>query len=224
MRQAAPFLAELGLTRDVLNATASQMNRARTALDAATRHLAENVALASAIGMITLTRHSYAAAPEELRLRLLAGALGWIGGAVYRPRLESLCALDAEMTKHEAGGRCLQGVQFVPDGAHMILVRETAACESLSLEKDAETLLWDGRWRLRGDLRAGDDIAPLGAAGLAQCSDWRETGWPRAALMATPGQWRDGRLIAAPMVVNLGKLRCSLEGGAKGYYEALITR
>ena len=224
MRNAAPQLAALGLDKDVLTATAAQMRRARVALDYATRQLAENVALASAIGMITLSRHAYAAAPEELRLRLLAGALGWIGGAEYRPRLDSLSALDAQIAKPDAAGRCLQGVQIIPEGETVLLVREIAACNSVTVAHDANTAFWDGRWRMSGDLRAGDEIAPLGAAGLAKCSDWRETGWPRAALMATPGQWREGRLIAAPMVVNLGNLRCSLEGGAKAFYEALITR
>ncbi|MEX0969022.1 MAG: tRNA lysidine(34) synthetase TilS [Paracoccaceae bacterium] len=224
MRRAAPQLAELGLDKDVLTATAAQMRRARIALDFATRQLAENVALASAIGMITLNRHDYGTAPEELRLRLLSGALGWIGGAEYRPRLDSLSALDAQISKHDATGRCLQGVQIIPEGETVLMVRETAACDSLTLTEDTDTLLWDGRWRFFGDLRAGDEIAPLGAAGLTKCSDWRDSGWPRAALMATPGHWRDGRLIAAPMVVNLGNLRCSLEGGAKAFYEALITR
>jgi len=224
LRNSEAERAALGLSADVLAATAAQMARARVALDYATRQLAEAVAMAGAMGMISLRRHDFAAAPEELRLRLLAGAIGWIGGAHYRPRLESLTAFDAHICQPDAPGRCLGGVQTLTEGDSVMLMRELAACPTETLSADSEGIIWDNRWHLHGDLQAGDEIAPLGAAGLAGCSDWRELGWPRAALMATPGQWRDGRLIAAPMVVMQPKLRCALVGGSKGFYEALISR
>jgi len=224
LRKSAGMLADLGLGPDVLTATATQMARARTALEYATRQLAETVAMAGSIGMLSLRRHDYSAAPDELRLRLLAGAIGWINGAPYRPRLDSLTALDTHICQPDAPGRCLGGVQTQAEGENVLLMRELAACATTVLAEGCEGMIWDRRWQLLGDLRAGDEIGPLGAAGLAGCSDWRESGWPRAALMATPGQWRNGRLIAAPMVVLQPNLRCALVGSSKGFYEALITR
>jgi tRNA(Ile)-lysidine synthase len=42
-------------------------------------------------------------------------------------------------------------------------------------------------------------IAALGAEGLRQCPNWRETGLPRASLLAAPAVWQGETLIAAPL-------------------------
>lgn len=226
-RKAQPQLDDLGLTQAVLAKTAGQMARAREALEYATLQLAESVALASTLGIVTLHRAGYAQAPLELRLRVLAGALGWVGGQVYRPRLDQLAALDQHILA-DAVGRCLHGVQLLPDGDpdgdKVILCRELAGQPVETLGDDQNRVIWDNRWLLRGAFMAGDQIAPLGAEGLALCSDWRDSGWPRAVLMVTPGLWRQGKLIAAPMLVPVPEYRCALVGGAKGFYDALMTR
>ncbi|MBL4558600.1 MAG: hypothetical protein JKP98_20630 [Rhodobacteraceae bacterium] len=70
---------------------------------------------------------------------------------------------------------------------------------------------WDGRWRIEGPaVREGARIGALGAAGLRACPDWRETGLPRASLLATPALWRNDALIAAPVAApGVPGARCS---------------
>jgi tRNA(Ile)-lysidine synthase len=42
-------------------------------------------------------------------------------------------------------------------------------------------------------------VAALGAPGLRACPDWRAGGLPHGAALASPGLWRDGTLVAAPL-------------------------
>ena len=56
---------------------------------------------------------------------------------------------------------------------------------------------WDGRWVLEGPHGPDLEIRALGAA--VKDTPWRETGLPRASLMASPAVWRDGALVAAPV-------------------------
>ncbi len=61
---------------------------------------------------------------------------------------------------------------------------------------------WDGRWTLEGPHDPALHLAALGEA-VRDCPGWRETGMPRASLLATPAVWSGERLVAAP-VAGLG--------------------
>ena len=64
----------------------------------------------------------------------------------------------------------------------------------------ASGAVWDGRWRATAAHGTGRaTIAALGAAGLRACPDWRAGGLPHASALASPGLWRGGTLIAAPL-------------------------
>ena len=125
-------------------------------------------------------------APEELRLRLLAGALGWVSGAVYRPRL---VRLEAALAAIEAGrvghGLTLHGCVLRTRGGRIAIRRELArVAPAVPLAAGR----WDGRWQIEGTPPEGEGltIGALGAGGLARLGGHRP-GPAREALAATPG-------------------------------------
>lgn len=59
--------------------------------------------------------------------------------------------------------------------------------------------LWDQRWQITGPLSPDQELRALGAEGLRQAADWRETGLAREILLVSPGLWQGEILIAAPL-------------------------
>lgn len=206
-RQALEPLAALGIDAPRLAATAASMARARTALDAATAALAAACLVEGAAGEVTLDPEPLAAAPREIRLRLLAAALCRVAGARYRPRL---AALEAALAAVEAG---------LPEGAltlHGCLLRRRRGAITLCREPAAVAARvqlaagrWDGRWAWdAADL--GDqepaEVGAVGLAGLALLPDWRAARIPREVLATTPALWRGARLLAAPFASSFASL------------------
>nr|WP_281365976.1 tRNA lysidine(34) synthetase TilS [Halovulum dunhuangense] len=212
IRRAMPHLAELGLTTDRLVATAQAMARARAALEAAADALAGAAAQALPVGAVRIAAQVYADALPELRLRLLSRALGWVASSDYRPRLDALGALDAALTAGPMRARTLQGCVISRRGNEILVCREWARCA----EPVPAGEIWDRRWATRAD-RAGLSVSALGASGLAACPDWRETGWPRAALLASPAFRRGDALIAAPFAKPAEDCHAWLLRGPDGF-------
>ncbi len=195
-RNAGESLAELGLTRERLIATAGAMTRARAALERMTETLLSNSAKTSVAGEVRIGCDAFAKADTEIRLRALARALMWVSGAVYRPRLESLEHLDQAISSGAlAGGMTLHGCTVRKERDFVVVRRELAR---MAGKTAASTGVWDGRWRVSGPLE-GLMLGGLGEFGLEQVTDWRQTKLSREALMTTPGFWRDGVLVAAPV-------------------------
>ncbi len=197
-RAALPALAALGLGPARLAATAKAMARARAALEQATAELAATCLADGGAGDLLLDPARLRAAPEELRLRLLAGALGWVSGALYRPRLvrleAALAAVEADRVGH---GLTLHGCVLRAHGGRIALRRELArVAPAVPLARRR----WDGRWQLEGTPPAGEglSIGALGPGGLARVPS-RPAGLAREALVTTPAIWRDGVLVAAPL-------------------------
>ncbi|HET9067119.1 MAG TPA: tRNA lysidine(34) synthetase TilS [Amaricoccus sp.] len=197
-RLALPALAGLGLGAERLATTARAMARARAALERATADLARLCLADGGAGDLLLDPLPFADAAEELRLRLLAGALGWVSGARYRPRLvrleAALAAIDAGRVGH---GLTLHGCVLRARAGRVAIRRELARMA------DAVPLAagrWDARWQLEGTPPDGPGltIGALGAGGLARLSSHR-AGPAREALAATPAVWRGGELMAAPL-------------------------
>jgi tRNA(Ile)-lysidine synthase len=198
-RAALGPLAGLGLTPARLAATAGRMARARAALEAATAQLAGRCLEQGAAGDLTLDPGPLSAAPLELRLRLLAGALCWVSGAPYRPRL---AALEAALATVEAGrlghGLTLHGCVLRLRRGRVAIRREPGRVAGPAPLAGRR---WDGRWELCGGPPSpGLAIAALGAEGLARFPDWRAAGVARETLVTTPAIWRGDTLLAAPFV------------------------
>lgn len=196
MRRMLPALEGAGLTAERLAGTAVAMARARAALEASADALAEAACDVHPVGAVSLDPAPYAAAPEDIRLRLLARLLGWVSGAEYRPRLEALAALDRAICAGAAGlrARTLQGCLVRAFRGRIWVIREPARTGP----PVPAGQVWDGRWRCAIG-PAGAEIGALGAPGLAALGDgWRTLGLPREALLSSPAIRRNGALIAAP--------------------------
>jgi tRNA(Ile)-lysidine synthase len=200
-RAALPLLAPLGLGAERLAGTAAAMARARAALEQATAELARTCLTAGAAGDVEVAAGALAAAPAELALRLLAGALCWVSGARYRPRLASLEAALAVVAAGRLGhGLTLHGC-VLRDRRGRVAIRREPRRVAAAVPLAAGT--WDGRWRLVARPEAGDGgltIGALGAGGLAQRAEWRASGLAREALVTTPAVWRGAALVAAPLL------------------------
>lgn len=198
VRAAMPALATVGLGAERLAATARSMGRARAALEKGTRDLAAACLSEGGAGDLVLDPAGFTGAPEELRLRLLAGALGWVSGEIYRPRLvrleAALAAIDAGLVGH---GMTLHGCVLRHRGGSVAIRREPARVAPAVPLLDGR---WDGRWQLVGQPPAGQGmtIGALGAGGLAMLGGHPE-GLAREALATTPAIWRRGELVAAPL-------------------------
>jgi len=202
-RAALAALAPLGIDAAGLAATAARMTRARAALE---RQEAEARAalVREERGTVWLDPAALDLAPE-VRDRLLAGVIGHLSGAPYRPRLAALHRVVAALSE-PGGAATLSGVALRRTDAAIHLWREARAVAGLRVPA---TDLWDGRWRATGPDEAGAEIAALGEAGLTRFSQqaraglhphWRVTGLPKAALVGLPAIWRGPRLISAPLV------------------------
>jgi tRNA(Ile)-lysidine synthase len=133
------------------------------------------------------------AEPAEVQRRAIASALARLVPPGYAPRGVALQALLARVLAGRPA--TLAGVRFQPTRTGAWFFREYKAVADLVCDPAA---LWDGQWRVTGDLPEGAEVRALGA-GIAVCPDWRQTGLPRAALMASPALWVGEALLAAPL-------------------------
>lgn len=214
-RNAADSLADLGLTRERLNATAANMARARAALERMTDGLQAAASVANAAGEVLLDPAAFAQADAEIRLRLLARVLNWVSGAIYRPRLEALEQLDRSLSDDAlAGGVTLHGCVLRSERGKFVVRREIAR---VSGPVPAGRRIWDGRWKVDGPVE-GLMLGALGESGLEQAKDWRLSKVSREALLTTPALWRGDELVAAPLAgmeagVSAGFVRAFTEFG-----------
>ena len=191
-RRALGVLAEIGIDAGTLWGVALNLASASDALKQLTREAAGKIAHLQA-GDVVFDRSALLSSPQDILRRLLADALVWVSGADYPPRREALFDLWRAMLG--PGNHTLHGCLVTTDDDNVRIAREYNAVKDLRAPLDR---LWDGRWRLTGPARDGLEIRALGEA-VKDCPDWRNTGLPRASLMATPAVWRDDTLIAAPI-------------------------
>ncbi|MCL6283885.1 tRNA lysidine(34) synthetase TilS [Ruegeria sp. 2012CJ41-6] len=192
-RQALEVLAPLGITGSVLTDVARNMAQAREALERYAEFTAQ-IALETDMGDVLVDAEVFAGLPEEIRRRLLIGAVCWVSGEEYPPRR---AAIDEAMGAIAAGmGATLSGCRILLQKGSIRICRELSAVENV-VSPAGE--VWDARWRVFGPDSANAVIRPLGEAGLALCPDWRATGRPHAALIASPSVWIDDSLVSAPL-------------------------
>ncbi|MGR3322120.1 MAG: tRNA lysidine(34) synthetase TilS [Pseudooceanicola sp.] len=214
VRQAMAALEPVGLSVAALTAVAENMDLARRAL-AETASRAARDCVTEDRGDLCIDRALFYDQPEEIRRRILVAGLNWISGSEYPPRRRPLADLMAGLASGEGG--TLHGVQVLTGAGTLRLTREAQAVAGT---RDAPGAAWDGRWRLTGDGAEGTEIRRLGEAGLALCPDWRETGMPRAALLASPAVWRGDDLVAAPLAGRAEGWRAELLRDAGEFHAA----
>jgi tRNA(Ile)-lysidine synthase len=195
-------LATAGITRERLAGTAGALGRARDALDWDTAEAALACLTPGPAGDLRLRPRPLAALPAETRLRLLAGALCWVAGTAYRPRLDPLGALCDALTSGSPRPATLHGCLLLPSAGSVSILREPGhAAPPVPLARRR----WDGRWETDATVDDTLRIGALGAAGLRARPRWRDAGLARLALLTTPAVWRGTDLVAAPILEPCGK-------------------
>lgn len=216
-RRALAALGSIGLNATRLVQTSEWMQLARDVLDRTALDLGRS-ACRIANAEVEITRAPFAAAPRETQLRLLSGVLRWMGQGDYRPRLAPLSETCAAVM---AGGRrTLAGC--VLDGRARDVIRVSREPAALG-GPVAPGEIWDGRWRVIGPAEPGLTVAALGAAGLARCVDWRQSGLPRRVLVVSPAVWRGGTLVAAPLLRAGGIWHAEPACGEESLWKSLIA-
>ncbi|MBB93576.1 MAG: tRNA lysidine(34) synthetase TilS [Rhodobacteraceae bacterium] len=217
-RQTMDLLEPLGITARSLADVAFHMTEAREALDWYAFLTARDIARVDG-GDVILDLRRFRTLPQEIARRLLLRAVMWIGRTDYPPRR---AAVTEAITALRLGrGATLGGCRvLVNDGVLRI-------CREFAQVRDAEARpgeLWDGRWMLMGPVDGADlRIAPLGKRGLAQAAEWRDTGRPHAALMASPAVWQGDDLVAAPLAGMTNGWRAELQESAEAFFAALLS-
>lgn len=214
-RQALATLAPLGITPATLGAVVRNLAAADAVL---TETLCGFVAaqVTTPAGDVVIGRAGFADLPPELQRRLLNAALRWISGCEYPPRAAKVADLLAGLAAQP--DRTLHGCRIRAGRDTIRLTREAAAVATLRVTVGD---LWD-RWALTGPAAPGLEIAALGDEGLLQCPHWRETGLPRASLLASPAVWHGEALIAAPLAGLENGWKARIDCGA--FAESLIRR
>ena len=191
-RRTLETLAPLGISTDVLTTVSTTMGRARDALN----HYAQIEARRYVVqgqGDLVLRLGLTGPLPDETKRRLWLAAVKWINGADHPPRQAAFFEVIHGLTSD--GTVTVGGCLITRNGDNWRVTRELKAVQ----EKTCTTSdIWDGRWRLDGPHTPGLQVRALGE-GIRDCPEWRDTGLPRASLMATPAVWHGDALIAAPM-------------------------
>ncbi len=215
--RARKAIAALGLEVEGLADTATRLRRARAVLELDTVALADAVLEITDAGEVQITRAAFDLAPDELRLRLMAGALRWVSGAPYRPRFDSLVAL-----LEDPDGRTLHGCVIRLRSGKISVRREVS---KVPPPASLENGVWDNRWIAEAESGApgATHIGALGEEGLQQCGNWRETGHAREVLLASPALRKNGVLVAAPLAGMANGWACRLKEGKKGLNNLLMS-
>lgn len=195
IRAAMPGLAPIGLTPEGLAETAAHLRDASDALNTlAAAWARQNLRLVA--GDILFDRTALSRQPLEIKRRLVARSLQWIGSEDYAPRAPALGRVLSAISGESAPGNLtLHGCHVMLSDMTLRITREFAAVASHETPTDAA---WDTRWRLAGPHAAGLTVRALGDA-LSHCPDWRNTGLPRESLRASPAVFDGAKLVAAPL-------------------------
>lgn len=191
-RQAMRDLRPLGVTAETIGQSIAHLSAANEALSQITAGVAAE--FRETAGGLYITKEILWHQPAEIRRRLLNGMIRWIGGSDYPPRAHQLARLEGLL--QQGRDATLGGTRFRHKNGQVLALREARAAQGAAPVGE----VWDNRWLVTGKTGAatGAEVRALGAAGLAQIPDWRETGLLRDAALVLPGIWQQDRLISAP--------------------------
>lgn len=195
LRKALGLLEKEGLYRQSLVDAAGRMARARDALRSVTAKRAERIVLTGPLGCLLVRRDPFRDTEEELRYRLLSGALMWVSGAIYPPRSDALEDLVERVLS--GGGGTLHGCDVRIEPETIRISREANATLPMTYVPGEDP--WDNRWHIVGPSTGREKLRALGADGYEALPDKTAAMRPLHALQATPSIWRDGKLVAAPL-------------------------
>lgn len=207
VRNLLPALTAIGVTPERIAAATDHLRRAREAIEASVAALLAGTVELSPCGYALLAPARFGAAPDEIALRALARLIEGLGGGNYKPRFEQTeAALVWLRTGALPKGRTFAGCRLErrPDGRILIAREEAglARSKAVPLQPGAQ-VLWDRRFLLALSPAArAVDVRHLGAAGVkaAGARAAFPPVEPHRIAATTPGLWRGGRLVAAPLL------------------------
>ncbi|MHA6326046.1 tRNA lysidine(34) synthetase TilS [Roseivivax sp. CAU 1753] len=196
MRKLLATLEDAGLSAAALTETARRMARAREALAARAADIATRITRAE-WGQIVIDRDGFAETERDTQMRLLAAALQFVAGSVYRPRAE---ALEAMLDAARSGqGGTLAGAALHVDKGELRIIRELKAVEEMRTQAGPGQL-WDGRWRVEGPSVDGLTVRVLGTRGWSQIPDKPQVPPRFREALSLPAVFSGDRLVAcAPL-------------------------
>ena len=218
VRAALEQLEPLGVTVQALATVATHMGEAREALDWYTFLTARDIAFVDG-GDVVIDLRRFRTLPQDIARRLLVRAVMWVGRTDYPPRRAAMSeAIDG--LRHGRGAT-LGGCRVLVAGPSIWVCREFAVVRS---KRALPGTLWDGRWILLGPIEnAKLHVAALGRRGLSQVAEWRDSGRPHAALMATPAVWSGDEVVSAPMAGMANGWRAELQESPEAFFAALLS-
>jgi tRNA(Ile)-lysidine synthase len=214
-RRAMEALAPLGLGAEELFRVALNLRDASDALGQMASDFAR-AKVRTAGGDLIFDRTALRRQPAEIARRLVGHALMFVASADYPPRREPLETVMEQL--RTTGNTTLHGCLVTVSDMTMRIAREHAAVAKLRGPTNA---IWDRRWHLTGPHAADLHLRALGEA-VRACPAWRETGLPRATLMASPSVWRGEVLVAAP-VAGMANGWTAEAPGVRDFARALIS-
>lgn len=210
IRNLMPALDEAGVTRARIAAAASHLRRAREAVDAAVTALIAAAVELSPCGYALVSTWRFKEAPREIALRALSRLVEALGGGEYPPRFEQTeSALDWAMGGEAPRGRTFGGCRLERRADSRILIarEEAALVRDTAPEplKPGQTVLWDRRYLItlaQAPAASALQLRHLGTTGVkaAGKSAALPPVEPHLIAATTPGLWRAGRLVAAPLL------------------------
>jgi tRNA(Ile)-lysidine synthase len=211
IRSLMPALADAGLTRERIAAAAAHLRRAREAIDAGVAALIADAAELSPCGYALVRPSRLAEAPAEIALRALSRLIEALGGGEYPPRFEQTQAALSWLKSPRAGpvGRTIGGCRLSrrADGRILIAREEAALARAATacVLEPGETALWDRRYLVTLSQMSGQGglqlrhLGPTGTKALGKSARLPPVE-PHRIAATTPGLWRAGRLVAAPLL------------------------
>ena len=199
-RKALECLAPLGIDAEGLSIVAHNL-----AMENAVLRLVVLEALAGKVeevkGSLSMGLRDFRLLEPEIQRRFLVAVIGWISGGDYAPRAGSVSELGFALADRKT--HTLAGVIGWVSKDRIWLAREDRAATG------TEGNPFDGRWQVEGPLE-GLTVRALGAAGLKQLPDWRESGLPRRVLLPLPGVWKGDWLVSAPLIGSADRFKVTL--------------
>jgi len=210
LRAAAPALHGLGLTPRMLALAAGRQRRAVAALERTTDALLTTAVDLNGGAFAGISRTDYAAAPEDIRVRLLTRLLGMFGGAAPRAELAEVERLATALAGAAPVRATLGGCAVRTTTREIRIFREAgrAVLPQLTLAP-GETMRWDERFLIAHAPGPAGPTVTVRAFDPALYAELRKRASPRPSIPARaaatlPAVWAGDRLAA------VGGLRSSL--------------
>jgi len=168
MRRLLSDISGAGIGGAALARSAKRLGRARAALEALTSEAFRRIVTVHPQGFLEVERQSFAAQPQEIRLRLLARAIALAGGSGEGPPLSGLEDLEVWLGEERGRARTLAGARIVRRRAVLLIGREPGRLHLSPVALGRGDMLWDGRFlirRLKGKGAGGIAIVPGRALG-----------------------------------------------------------